>query len=353
MIRTLYVLIGVDCDPDRPSFGGTGLAQKSQAMIWKGVTEGIFRVLEAREKAGSLSPKITWNIRSDDQIEQVYGHAGWAAAEFLKLWERLKTEGDEIAWHPHLWRWNRDAHAWYQEVQDLPWMEECLEKGINGFREIFGAKPMSVHSGWCFHNNTTMQRISTLGVRVDYSALPGMQSIGVPRKSGALSDNEYDWRQTPPTPYSPSREDYRVPASSLGSALPLLEIPEYTFPSLPVWALGLWANVKKSTWGGRRRLLSQLCYQRSFVQINTHPRLFAMALDRGFWEEGTSPFFASHFHPDEFLSQNGRRYGVNFLFQNLRMLATRAEQKGGTLRFVTASEAADLLSARAAQDTHA
>ncbi len=343
MIRTLYVLIGADCDPDRPSFGGTGLAQRSQSMIWKGVTEGIVNFLEAREKAKNLSPKITWNIRSDDQIEQVYGRAGWAAAEFFPLWEKLKKLGDEIAWHPHLWRWNEIGGRWFQEVHDPPWMEECLEKGAAGFQEVFGGGPKTVHSGWCFQDNTTMRTLARLGVRVDYSALPGMRSIGVPRKSGSSADNIFDWSVTPSAPYFPSQGDYRIPPAPGRRALPVLEIPEHTVRSLPLWALSLFAEMKKSTWTGRLRLLSRSSFQRSFVPIDMHPRLFSAALDGEFQGDDEKKFFATHLHPDEFLPAGSPLYRIDFLFANLRTLAERTARAGAAIRFVTASEAAEIV----------
>ncbi|MCK4324531.1 MAG: hypothetical protein KAW89_08385, partial [Armatimonadetes bacterium] len=60
--KTLYVVIGCDCDPDRPQYGGTRY-DSGAPLKWRGVREGIPR---AREIADDIQDdfgnplKITW-----------------------------------------------------------------------------------------------------------------------------------------------------------------------------------------------------------------------------------------------------------------------------------------------------
>jgi len=202
--RKLIVIIGGDCDPDREKGMGKNLKTYRSIYNWQGIKKGIPKIRERLLHIQNLfdSPfKLTWYVRSDFQIKEIYGSAGWCLKEFSSFWKELEKEGDEIGWHLHLWRWEPQNKIWYQEIQDEEWIKKCILKGFMAFKEERKMPPLAVRMGWVFHNNLTMKEISTLGVKVDLSAIPGLNKIIIIRKHILDYAN---WRKTPAYPYHPS-----------------------------------------------------------------------------------------------------------------------------------------------------
>jgi len=223
----MRVVIACDCDPDRPDFGGTRYDSR-QKLIWRGVRDGIPALVAALEdwadKEGIPRPPITWCVRSDLQMAEIYGDCAWPYRQFEKLWRKLEASGDEIAWHPHLWRWS-DAHGcWYQETEDDEWIAECLERGYEALCKTYGGRIITSRMGWEFHNNVTMQKIDELGIQLDMSAVPGRRRKAKSDR-GSMKHGELDWEITGPEPYHPSCKDYRRPAVDGETALDVMEVP--------------------------------------------------------------------------------------------------------------------------------
>ena len=106
----------------------------------EGYKEGIPKAKEitnSNRDSQGCNAKITWFLRSDDQINQLYGDPAWMVRNFMSLWKKLESEGDEIGWHPHLWRWNERIKSWYPELENKIWIENCMEEGYNRFPKQF------------------------------------------------------------------------------------------------------------------------------------------------------------------------------------------------------------------------
>ena len=209
----LDVIIGCDCDPDRPKYGGTRY-DTSAPLRWHGITEGLPLLRELSD--GIIDDfgtpvRLTWCLRSDLQMEEIYGDCAWPIEEFSALWRDLERAGDELTWHPHLWRWDIRAGCWYQETEDVDWIIECLRAGHLAFERVMNRSPRTCRAGWEFHNNTTMREIRTLGIRGDFSAIPGRYTQGCSDRWGSRFCGQVDWRGTPIHMYAPSACDYRVP----------------------------------------------------------------------------------------------------------------------------------------------
>ena len=218
-MRSVAGIFGCDCDPDRTGFA-FGVDERS--LSWRGVELGIPSFVSMRrsfyDKTG-LWPKMTWFVRADHQIKAVHGDAGYCLEKYQPLWRSLEAEGDEIAWHPHLWAWDKSAQRWYQKIGDDEFTHSCLADGLEAFERCWGDRPKTAHAGWCYQDNETMKFMSAHGLIADCSAVPGHNTLG-----HGFSD-QANWASTEPKPYFPSVENYQIPSPSNAQSLDLLEIP--------------------------------------------------------------------------------------------------------------------------------
>ncbi len=334
MEKRLIVIIGCDCDPDRAKYGGENLMSHHGEYEWQGIKKGIPQIKEQLldvQSGFDSSLKFTWCVRSDLQIEKIYGNAGWCLKEFSSLWRKLEEEGDEIGWHPHLARWNFERKLWFQEIKDEQWMKECIAKGFTAFKENWGESPTTSRMGWIFHNNLTMEEISTLGIKVDFSAIPDLSKAIVSKKTTRNIYDYADWKNTLLHPYHPSRADYRV--TSKDNNLPIWEIPCMPLHSrFLIWPYNLVTLIRGKGNIQRRPIFSTM--------ITIFPLLFKKAFRR--WlrmhKYRKTIFLATYFHADELLSSK-----KEFVIKNLLHIQKVARLQEMKLHFVTAFGSLDFL----------
>ena len=99
MANNLMVVLGCDCDPDRPRYGGPGYGDRHSALKWRGVSKGISLLRERLQKIESntrVGIKALFFLRSDTQIEEIHGTAAWPVLEYDEIWRRLESEGHAI-----------------------------------------------------------------------------------------------------------------------------------------------------------------------------------------------------------------------------------------------------------------
>ncbi|MGI5819493.1 MAG: hypothetical protein ACOX9R_15495, partial [Armatimonadota bacterium] len=344
----LDVIIGCDCDPDRPGYGGTRYDTRA-ALTWRGIEEGVPRLREIADAATSdqANPvRITWCIRSDLQMREVHGDCAWPAERFGALWTALARAGDEIAWHPHLWRWDGGAHCWYQEIEDADWIAECLDAGHRALLRQTGRAPLTSRTGWEFHNNATMDAMRRLGIRVDFSAIPGRYTPGGSDRWGSRFNCHVDWRGTPETPYAPSAADYRRPAQE-GEPADLLEVPMSVLHS----GLLRFARVARRVCAGRRAALRELvggdasasAAGGNKLYVTMPPVLFARLVVQQLLRARQSgrAMLVTALHPDE-MCVTGRGLTATHhpahVRANLAELLRRADRAGVRVRFTTPAE---------------
>lgn len=340
MARKLIIVIGVDCDPDRPRFGGPRYDARRSPLRWRGIAEGILLLQERLQKIENSSGariKLTLFLRSDAQIEEIYGSAAWPVLEYAEMWRSLEKQGHELAWHPHLWRWNSEWECWFQETRDSEWIGECLTIGHAGISGALGKNPASCHMGWTFHNNFTMRTLSRLGVGIDISACPGVYNEGAPSDYGTRYDNMIDWLGAPRTWYRPSVADYRRPAHAGKAELGIIELPKFTSES---GILKKAKNLASRASGGSTSVRSSA----AFVQITASPLLYARIIKERMKTEEADPFFVTYFHPDELLpdrprSARGFLYSLANVEKNLLAIIETARKNGRDIEFSTAAEA--------------
>ena len=318
MEKEVIVIICCDTEPDQPKYGGMSYDTRGGKHIWRGVKEGIPKAREIANSWEDIEGKnveFTWFLRSDDQMNELYGDYAWMVKNFIGLWKELEHEGDEIGWHPHFWKWNENNGNWYPELEDEKWMENCLEKGYASFLDYFN--PTSVRMGWDFSNNFIMRKLNDLGIMIDLSALPGQKSIGCKEKS--LYSVCPDWEITPEQPYFPSKLDFRRDAIEDEESLDILEIPVSCFKvPLPWYIKRLSRKISKPKKG-------YPVGKKNAVTATIHPYFFK-----------STTFLVSFFHADELLVEKG----VSNFKNNLEFIDEASREYGVPVRFLTASETA-------------
>lgn len=314
-MASLPVVVVVDVDPD---WRTPGMRRKPYLgdLGWKGVSEGIPRLLRLISdiKDPQSNPvRFTWLLRSDRQMAELTGNPTYVADEFNELWRARLAAGDEIGWHPHLWRYSERARVWYQETRDQDWMRECLREGHRALAQRFSIR--TAKTGWTQHDNLTMRTFSDLGVEVDISALPGMRYANtIPGTDLPLGS--YDWSRAPQEPYFPSTHDYQIPGN--GHSLDVLEVPNWTFP-----VRGLRHHL--------RRLRNRSW--RDFANAAKSPTL----VSEGFTHPPTTVPFACYFHPEELIGPEPM-FRAGHVATNLRTLLAACQDRGLVPRMMTASQ---------------
>lgn len=340
MVKTVYIIIGCDVDPDRKNFISD---LPEEILSWVGLREGIPRAKDLSENikdSEGNSPVFTWCLRADDQIRHYYGDYAGVLREHRDLLNELSNSGDELAWHPHFWRWDSKSERWFQETEDHPWQREMLENSFAAYRRIFPDAPQSVRMGWNYHNSDTMAKLDALGIKVDFSAVPGLKL----QKTGARHDNIYDWYRCPRLPYNPSRNNYLLPAGG-EDALAIIEIPNLVSRSF-VWGIiaGLvLANKMKDI----KPIIRSLIKPRYFINITAAGRLYTPILTQ-FRKDlinhrDENYFLNCYFHSDEMARNINDKYAADFFEKNLRSILEVVKTNGAASKFITASMAAKII----------
>lgn len=207
---TLPMAMTVDVDPDYydSSFSKTS---QTEHMSWRGVSQGLPRLRQLQSDHELLRAlKITWFVRVDDQIGHYYGDVAYLIDRYRDFWEDSVARGDEIALHVHLYRLNN--RSWIQDNEPIT-IEDQLSRAFEAMAHR-GFIPESSRIGDAFQSDVVMRCLDQLGLRVDSTAMPG-------RKRND-DDRRFNWEETTPFPYHPSRYDY---SKSGEHSLDILEIP--------------------------------------------------------------------------------------------------------------------------------
>lgn len=335
-MRTVYIVIGCDTDPDRE---GLLDGVPTGKLTWRGMTEGIPAVkdlLHGVQDSAGHEPVFTWLLRADEQVRQLHGEFAWAVRTEQSLLRSLQETGDELGWHPHFWRRETSDGPWFQEVADVDWQVEMLHNAHADLANCFPGAPKSVRMGWDYHNNRTYRALEDLGVVVDFSALPGLRTFT--GKPPARGENIFDWHSTPRAPFRPSRADYRRPARGQEIPCRMLEVPNFVSTSR------LWGVVSGLQLARKTRdpaLLWQAVRRPTYwINVTARPGFFAplvaqlrKALDR---RESGPLVFATYFHPDELLPNRSQLYDIESLRTNLEALLRTCEQAHAAVEFVKA-----------------
>lgn len=327
----LPIVIGCDCDPDRDTFSSTANRHELQ---WEGLKYGVARFIKERkqyEEETGIFVTMTWFIRVDMQIEALMGTQGSCIAHYQDLLYELDASGDEIAWHPHLWEYDKWKGEWYQETSNDNFKIEVLERGYGAFIDTMGRKPRTVHAGWCYQDNVTMNVLNRLGLIADCSSIPGHSTV----KAG--SSDRADWSRAKPGIYRPSILDYQVEGES-GYRADILEIPASVGGSRLINIVRSAREVQKRR--SIRTLSDGVTSQVPLITLcgNIFDMIAPKAVRRAV--ELSYPYFLTYMHCDELIkrefpcSLQSSLYSCRNVFRNIDYLRSSLARYGTAPMFV-------------------
>lgn len=213
------LLIALTFDTDADHFDQSLLpAGAAPDVTWRGVAEGIPAILDVARSyhdSDGNAARFTWFVRVDNQIKELHGDAAHLLSKHWDMWQRCIAEGDEIGWHPHLYR--REGDEWVQE-KDEHRLESAMVESFAALRAR-GMRPEASRIGEAYCSNGILAVLEKLEMRCDSTAMPGRVRQDTHRN--------IDWAGTPVLPYRPSRADYRRPGQP---ARKLVEIPMSLVP---------------------------------------------------------------------------------------------------------------------------
>jgi hypothetical protein len=206
----MKVLLGCDVDPVLPPV----LAQPPKDDIWA-CLDDLAEFVEVRRQQ---LPPITWLIRSDESVRFSTGDFTSGYVTRRQLWQRLQQDGHELGWHVHLTSFDQRRRCFGFDP-DPSWFAAAFQALSKHF-DI-----QATRIGWDFASSLFFQKLEALGIKVDFSALPGnivWQQVGYDKL-------RVDWLRCPREPYHPKWDDYQCPG-----AMDLLEIPITQFSNSTV-----------------------------------------------------------------------------------------------------------------------
>lgn len=193
------ICLTIDTDPDNLS----GIQTNRKTLEWNGLqaVQALPDELEKRHtELGFSRIPITWFLRVDGQIRNAYGSSLHLYEKYEAFWQRTKTTGDELAWHPHLYTGLNDDRI--PEIVKDP--QEAVEQLQELWKDLQDSSlsPSAFRNGEGWHYCDTFSAIEQLGILCDSTAIPGRR--GAP-------GNPMDWTGTPNQPYFPHPSDLRQP----------------------------------------------------------------------------------------------------------------------------------------------
>ncbi len=297
----------VDTDPD----GLSGKTTNRQTLSFAGLKSMRTLPEELAAFPGLGRIPITWFVRADGQLESILGNPAHLIEIHHHFWSTVQAAGDELGWHPHLYR-QAGADDRAVLITHPAQANDELERLWNKVRNIF--HPTAFRNGEGWHTPETYTMIERLGFNCDSTAIPG-------RNGG--SGHPMKWDGAPNQPYFPAATDL----CQSGPERSCLELP-------------------MNTW--RLRAPHDEVARIRYMNPAVHPQLFSDAL-RG-WENSCRSLpsgmyvWVMIFHPDEILPSLGSdalyARSPPVLCENLVSIALTLARMEHEFEWLTISEAA-------------
>jgi hypothetical protein len=305
MTRRHLICLTIDTDPD----GLAGRSYNRDSLTWNAL-EGIQPFLDGVRNLRPWGPlPITWFIRADAQLQTVFGSATYLLERFERRWTEASEAGDELGWHPHLYR-QAAATSPAALITDPPEAADELRRLWSTLSTAFPTDAFRNGEGW--HSGEMFDLIEEFGFRTDSTAIPGR--IGT-------NGHPMNWIGTPNHPYFPDASDIR----RAGRRRPLLEIPMTT------WLV-------KAPYDREPRL--------RYINPAIHAQMFSQAVEEfAKLTAGDLNVWTMILHADEVFDgvEPDGLYGrsARVAAQNIARFAEAIADAGGEVRFTTLSQASE------------
>src|SRR3954447_9139674 len=219
------VVLCIDVEPDPRVY------DPSAPPPWLGFESLLGELPALRDRLESATGRpanLCWFIRMDPQIEDTWGSASWAAAEYGDALAKLMEDGDEVGLRSHTWRLDEQAGEWVADYGDAAWGGHCIELGLDAFERGLGRPCRAHRAGDHFLTETMFSVLAEREIQVDLSLEPGwdeMDGLGRPRErvSGTIPDS----RAVPADPFRTTQASFPAadPAGEGPLLIPLLSAP--------------------------------------------------------------------------------------------------------------------------------
>ncbi|HME35184.1 MAG TPA: hypothetical protein VKF84_08095 [Candidatus Sulfotelmatobacter sp.] len=298
----------LDTDPD----GLNGRIPNRKSLEWAGLERVQSLPEELSGIAGLGRVPMTWFVRADGQLESILGSAAYLLETYDAFWTKVKKAGDEVAWHPHLYRQENPEDA-AVIITDPVQARDELERLWDKLKTILAPTAFRNGEGW--HTPETYATVERLGFRCDSTAIPD-------RTGGP--GHPMNWTGAPNQPYFPVPDEL----CKSGPVRSLLELP-------------------MNTW--RLQAPHDDAPRVRYMNPAVHPHLFANALKN--WENACAHLHADSyiwvmiFHPDEVLATlaDDALYSRSrqALCANLVSIADSLRRLGHDFEWATVTDAAE------------
>ncbi len=226
MTKTIPILLCCDVEPDTRSLDPLS---RCDWVGFERIVELVKQLRSRLEVATQRRANMSWFVRMDPQITQVYGSAGWAAARYGTIFDTLAASGDEIGLHVHPSQWHDEGNYWIQNFADQSWVSKCVESGFSAFELSFGRPCQLFRFGDHWMNDETIDLLRRLGTICDLTVEPGLTgTTAVDDFTGTFPD----YSNAPRLPYRPAHGAFTTADSSMdGNNAGLYIIPVSTVPT--------------------------------------------------------------------------------------------------------------------------
>lgn len=154
--------------------------------------------------------RLTWCLRMDPQITEVYGTSDWIVRQHQAAFDEFEALRDDVGLHTHPYRWDAVKESWVIDHGDQAWVDQCLDSAFDAFERALGRPCRTFRFGDRWMSNATVRRLEQLGVRHDLTLEPGQKAVSTycpgERFTGAIPD----YSGVPTRPYRPSTADYQT-----------------------------------------------------------------------------------------------------------------------------------------------
>jgi hypothetical protein len=302
MQRNLICLT-IDTDPDNLS----GKTVNRRSLEWDGLLYGM------REFHVALPAiPLTWYVRADGQLEDAYGSALYLFEQYADFWRQALHRGDELGWHPHLYRQLSPESEPIFLTDEAQAVAELLRLWQQVEHAGFDLPTFRMGEAW--HTQRTLDLVEQLGFTVD--------STCIPERDDSASGHPRNWAGAPNQPYFPDRHDIR----RSGAVRPLLEMP-----------INSWRYQASYDQTPKLRYMNPCIHERywSAALANWQPSAQG---DLSVWVLILHPSEAMpHAEPDLLYA-----YSLQTVQRNLQALEARIRAAGGLPEYTTIARAAHI-----------
>lgn len=226
----LPVALCIDVEPDER-------LMEDGEVPWVGFEHCLERADGTRaelERISGAPAAFTWTIRSDPQIEETRGSAGWAFETYADSWRKFTDAGDEIGLHSHAWR--RDEHGWFGDHGDSVWVEHSIALGLEAYEAHFGRPPSTYRGGDRFLSAALIAQLERAGVALDLTVeprTPGVERlVESERSTGAIPD----FSDAPEDPWWAQPGELLAPGTARPGALTMAPLTAGESTVLALWS---------------------------------------------------------------------------------------------------------------------